>query len=421
MKRILLLLLMLPSMSLAQIRTVTPTGGGIQPDDRTPFLTALGANSIGRNMFQMPNPNAVRYLRANSDNSVTWRTASEFLSDIGGGGGGTPLPEINFVMEGDSLFQGVNSGGATSGNFLHNIIGNYPFFAGRTTVTNFATAGHLISNVISDYPTQARTLRPSANGGKPAIYCLLIGTNDADPLSQSSALLAHCNAALADGFEVWLCTLLPRGAAGSVVQWEAFNRVLRDSNNYSKLIEFNSLFKDSTNTALMGDNLHLSNLGYILMAGYLDGRGWSNTKREALNFGSMAKQDAAAVAINGGTITNATVTATGQITRTATGASYAQFVSFAQGAGLSRQWGFGHEPNAVGSLPGNAFRMDYYNGTAWENGLCGFGPDGRIIGKQLRLTAIPSYANDAAADADAALLSGQFYKITGTRTILQKP
>ena len=35
--------------------------------------------------------------------------------------------------------------------------------------------------------------------------------------------------------------------------------------------------------------------------------------------------------------------------------------------------------------------------------------------------ALPTYANDAAADADTTLLSGQFYKLTGSRVVYQKP
>jgi len=35
--------------------------------------------------------------------------------------------------------------------------------------------------------------------------------------------------------------------------------------------------------------------------------------------------------------------------------------------------------------------------------------------------SLSSYANDAAADADATLLSGMFYKITGSRAVYQKP
>lgn len=37
------------------------------------------------------------------------------------------------------------------------------------------------------------------------------------------------------------------------------------------------------------------------------------------------------------------------------------------------------------------------------------------------LSGIPNYTNDAAADADSALLSGSLYTITGSRALLKKP
>jgi hypothetical protein len=42
-------------------------------------------------------------------------------------------------------------------------------------------------------------------------------------------------------------------------------------------------------------------------------------------------------------------------------------------------------------------------------------------GKVIYSAQLPSYATDAAADADAALPSGAFYKLTGSRAIYQKP
>ena len=45
--------------------------------------------------------------------------------------------------------------------------------------------------------------------------------------------------------------------------------------------------------------------------------------------------------------------------------------------------------------------------------------DINIIGKLK--AALTIYANDAAADADSTLLSGQFYKLTGSRVVYQKP
>jgi len=53
------------------------------------------------------------------------------------------------------------------------------------------------------------------------------------------------------------------------------------------------------------------------------------------------------------------------------------------------------------------------------------GIDGKIDFKSTvghyNFNNIPIYTNDASADADAGLLSGSFYKLTGNRTIFQKP
>lgn len=45
----------------------------------------------------------------------------------------------------------------------------------------------------------------------------------------------------------------------------------------------------------------------------------------------------------------------------------------------------------------------------------------RISPKTVRMTGIPNYANDAAADADADLLSGGLYTVTGSRALNKKP
>ena len=47
--------------------------------------TSLGATTIGSNIFTSTNPSAIRFLRANADNSVSWLTASEFVTAIGAG------------------------------------------------------------------------------------------------------------------------------------------------------------------------------------------------------------------------------------------------------------------------------------------------------------------------------------------------
>lgn len=51
--------------------------------------TNLGGTTVGKNLFTATNPSAVRWIRVNADNSISFRTAAETLSDIGGGTGST--------------------------------------------------------------------------------------------------------------------------------------------------------------------------------------------------------------------------------------------------------------------------------------------------------------------------------------------
>ena len=42
-----------------------------------------GLTTVGSNLVTLPNPNAVTYLRVNADNTVSTRTASQLLTDLG--------------------------------------------------------------------------------------------------------------------------------------------------------------------------------------------------------------------------------------------------------------------------------------------------------------------------------------------------
>ena len=48
------------------------------------------------------------------------------------------------------------------------------------------------------------------------------------------------------------------------------------------------------------------------------------------------------------------------------------------------------------------------------------GTSGAIFYGKIKAT-VPVYVNDAVAYADATLLTGQFYKLTGSRVVYQKP
>lgn len=294
---------------------------------------------------------------------------------------------INLVMEGDSIFQGVTSGGATVGNFVADRLMQESYFAGRTTLFNVATSGETVGNIIDQYPTQVFPRRPAANNGIRTILLLLVGTNgsdsEADQATRANLLLSYCATALADGFEVWLCTLLPRNT-GVSNQWSVFNNILRTSTNYTKLIDLNLLFRNA-NTAWTGDFLHPNNLGYAIIASYINSRAFSPAKHDQVAIGSMGKQDASNVGITGGTITAGFITGTTSIMRTSTGATVAEYGSQALGAGGNRVWTFGHNPNVQGNIPVNGFSLNYFNGTSWEFGLAGFAPNGGVIGNQMRI------------------------------------
>lgn len=47
--------------------------------------TSLGGTTIGQALFTSPNPSAVRFARANADNTVSWLNANDFLVAIGAG------------------------------------------------------------------------------------------------------------------------------------------------------------------------------------------------------------------------------------------------------------------------------------------------------------------------------------------------
>jgi hypothetical protein len=66
----------------------------------------------------------------------------------------------------------------------------------------------------------------------------------------------------------------------------------------------------------------------------------------------------------------------------------------------------------------NSSAVDQYT-ARYAGGYRFLGGAAAFAGKMSAL--IPVYATDMAADADATLLSGELYKITGLRTVYQKP
>ena len=63
--------------------TVAIANGGTGATTSTAAITNLGATTVGSNLFTLPNPSAERFIRINTDNTITARTASGFRLDLG--------------------------------------------------------------------------------------------------------------------------------------------------------------------------------------------------------------------------------------------------------------------------------------------------------------------------------------------------
>lgn len=61
--------------------------------------SALGATTVGSNLFTATNPDAERWIRVNSDNTISFRSAAETLSDIGAAVSGTYLLASNNLSD----------------------------------------------------------------------------------------------------------------------------------------------------------------------------------------------------------------------------------------------------------------------------------------------------------------------------------
>jgi hypothetical protein len=121
-------------------------------------------------------------------------------------------------------------------------------------------------------------------------------------------------------------------------------------------------------------------------------------------FGAISATGGVAIPLNGTSLT------------VGTGSASDVFISFAGGRGVV---GYNNASNYT--YLGNTAAKDVVIGNATSGVVARFATTGATILSGKISASIPAYANDAAADADATLLTGQLYKITGSRQVYQKP
>lgn len=86
--------------------TLAITNGGTGSTTAPGARTALGATTVGSNLFTLTNPSAITFLRVNADNTVTARAAADFRGDIGAG-------TVTSVGSGTGLTGGTITGAGT--------------------------------------------------------------------------------------------------------------------------------------------------------------------------------------------------------------------------------------------------------------------------------------------------------------------
>lgn len=71
---------------------------GVSVDNAATFRSTIGATTVGSNVFTLTNPNAIRFLRINADNTVTALTAADFRTAIGAGTGNGTVTSVGLSM-----------------------------------------------------------------------------------------------------------------------------------------------------------------------------------------------------------------------------------------------------------------------------------------------------------------------------------
>jgi hypothetical protein len=88
---------------------------------------SLGATTVGGNLFTVTNPSAIRFLKVNADNSVTFENAATMLADLGGGtvtSVGVTAPAAGIAISGGTI--------TTSGTFVFSLTNDLAALEGLT-------------------------------------------------------------------------------------------------------------------------------------------------------------------------------------------------------------------------------------------------------------------------------------------------
>jgi hypothetical protein len=365
----------------------------------------------------------------------------------------------SFILEGDSLTAGT--GRPKYQDYFST------FITDRITITNVAQGGRALAGAASNYAANVFPLRPAVTGVNKAYLFFWVGangSNDTGVYPNASDFIAAWNSytaqAKADGFTIVAFTILPHSVY-SVSRRIEINQGIRQSVNADIVIDVERLFPDKENTLYFeGDQIHLLAAAQSRIASHIESvfsaRGISDRRTpereitvlqpkgdftvEPSNTGAVLMTSRKSGVGFSWTVNNSNATTTKTMRRD-TAPFVDHQVSVTGSTGPFFNFGGTFISSSATQVGTTVAPTITQSGTAGYTALR-VNPTQTTTGSGLKLLLdlavggtrkasvnsdgtplffLPTYANDAAADADAALLSGMFYKVTGNRTVFQKP
>jgi lysophospholipase L1-like esterase len=181
--------------------------------------------------------------------------------------------DTTVVFEGDSITAGY---GLNPGEDWPSVLQTLPAFKDKGQFINSSFSGSSVASLVSRYSTSVQPYKP-VNGSR-SILMVMVGTNDIardgnNAVSTFNALNNYLETAKADGFEIWLFTLIDRSdsmTSQKQQDYQTYNKLIRQSVVWDKLIDVAPLLPDATDSVFFLDGRHPTALGARKIAEYVD-------------------------------------------------------------------------------------------------------------------------------------------------------